>query len=227
MLGSPIAVPETKPSADGTIQTGGHRKILPTAGLGVVPRYLAPEILTTGQYSLKSDSYSFAIILHEMLTLSKPYAAYQPGQHMIRVCIRGGRPNLPLYHFPKTLENLLHKGWKHNWNKRITVSTMCKVLANSKFTQPSTDSNGRRPSTRGMPPTSTSARPRRGRKPQRNRSMTVEQQTQGRSQSTKATKKTPLRAKSASLIKSITRNSVGRVPSFGKERLASAFRQSQ
>ena len=153
---------------DGPTQTGGHRKVLPTATLGIVPRYLAPEILTTGQFSLKSDSYSLAIVLHEMFTLSPPYEAYKPGQHMIKVCIQGKRPNLQLYQFPKTLENLLYRGWRHNWNKRISVCTMKKVLTNVKFTGSSNGSDGGRarapPSTRGMPPT-TSARLRRGRRP--------------------------------------------------------------
>jgi Protein tyrosine and serine/threonine kinase len=161
---------------DGTTQTGGHRKILPTAALGVVPRYLAPEILTTGEFDLKSDSYSFAVILYELFTLQKPYAAYQPGQHMIKVCIQGKRPNLHLYQFPKPLVNLVHRGWRHNGSKRISVSTMRQVLANSQFNRdnPSATSGGDRPpppTTRGMPPATVSSQPRRGRRPQRNRSM--------------------------------------------------------
>lgn len=143
LLGSTVVIPPFKtakaaitPGDDqrtGHCQTGEHRKVLPTAALGVVPRYLAPEVVTKGQYSLKSDSYSFCLVFYEMLTLSLPYAGYRPGQHMIKVCIQGKRPNLNLYQFPKALENLLHKGWRHNWNKRIGVGTMKQVLSNDEL----------------------------------------------------------------------------------------------
>lgn len=171
------ATSETE-AQEGIADTGSHRKMLPTAPLGVVPRYLAPEILTTGQCNLKSDSYSFAVILYELFTLQKPYAAFQPGQHMIKVCIQGKRPNLHLYHFPKALESLLHKGWRHNWGKRISVSTMHQVLANVEFSR-SSDKQQQQPppTTRGMPPSAmVGSKPRRGRRPERNRSMMSGQQ---------------------------------------------------
>ena len=38
------------------------------------PRYMAPECLMIGEnYNLKADIYSFAIILWEMLSASRPY----------------------------------------------------------------------------------------------------------------------------------------------------------
>ncbi len=38
------------------------------------PRYMSPECLTLGEsYNMKADIYSFAIILWEMLSASRPY----------------------------------------------------------------------------------------------------------------------------------------------------------
>ncbi|CAB9520293.1 protein kinase kinase kinase [Seminavis robusta] len=145
MLGSPVetaAAPAaaTQPEASGTSQMGNHRKVLMTATTraGVVPRYMAPELVTRGTFRLQSDSYSFALILFEMLTLSKPFATLKPGQHLIQVCIQGKRPNLTLYQFPTALDNLLQKGWKHNYSKRLKVSVMKQVMANMTFRREST-----------------------------------------------------------------------------------------
>jgi hypothetical protein len=84
--------------------------------------------VTLGHYSLKSPSYSFAMIFFEMLTLSKPFATFHPGQHLVKVCIQGKRPNLAIYQFPIALENLLTGAWKHSLHKRLSIPTMAQVL---------------------------------------------------------------------------------------------------
>ena len=124
-------------------KVGGLRKVVPTAGLGVVPRYMSPEVVVNAQYSFKSDSYSFAMVLFEMLTLSKPYASYQPGQHLVKVCMEARRPNLTLYRFPKALESLIRRAWKHDWNDRVSVTTILKVLRNAKFAPPLSSAKGK------------------------------------------------------------------------------------
>jgi Protein tyrosine and serine/threonine kinase/Protein kinase domain len=139
MLGSPVVADAASQSATtiAVSQMGSHRKVLPLANIGIVPRYLAPELVTKGTYNLQSDSYSFSLILFEMMTLSKPFSALKPGQHLIQVCMEGKRPNLTLYRFPPALENLLKQGWKHNHRKRLKISIMKQVVSSMSFSSSS------------------------------------------------------------------------------------------
>ena len=139
MLGTPIVLTNNAnmmaPNTNNNQQssTGAFRTIIPTLSMGTVPRYLAPELVCQGRYCLKSDAYSFALVFFEMLSLSLPYASYQPGQHFIKVCVQGKRPNISLYRLPPALENLIQQGWKHNYNKRLSIATMKQVLTNVRF----------------------------------------------------------------------------------------------
>ena len=111
-----------------------HRQVLSWVNMDTVPRYLPPEFVTKGEYFLESDSYSFALILYEMLTLSKPFIALKPGQHLVQVCMEGKRPNLTLYKLPPLLEHLLRQGWEHDHKKRLKVATMKQLLSATSFT---------------------------------------------------------------------------------------------
>lgn len=49
------------------------------------PRYMSPECLTLGDsYNMKADIYSFAIILWEMLSASRPYAFVRRRDQLIQ-----------------------------------------------------------------------------------------------------------------------------------------------
>ncbi|KAF6265332.1 hypothetical protein COO60DRAFT_1623953 [Scenedesmus sp. NREL 46B-D3] len=57
------------------------------------PRWLAPEMITQNRLSTASDVYSYAIIMHEMLTWQMPFHDLSKEQVVLRV-ISGGRPEL-------------------------------------------------------------------------------------------------------------------------------------
>ena len=49
------------------------------------PRYMAPECLVLSEaYNMKADVYSFAIILWEMLSASRPYAFVKSREQLIQ-----------------------------------------------------------------------------------------------------------------------------------------------
>ncbi len=49
------------------------------------PRYMSPECLTLGEsYNMKADIYSFAIILWEMLSASRPYAFVRSRDQLVQ-----------------------------------------------------------------------------------------------------------------------------------------------
>lgn len=48
------------------------------------PRYMAPECLSGDSYNMKADVYSFAIVLWEMLSASRPYAFVKSLEQLIQ-----------------------------------------------------------------------------------------------------------------------------------------------
>jgi len=133
-------------------QQSEHPLFRMTPGCWRVFRYMAPELLTTihpkprsmknavadghreqqqqpspPAYSFKVDSYSFAMICFEMLTLSQPFASFnnKPGQHLVKVCLQPSktslRPHLEVYHFPSVLRRLLVQAWHQDASKRLSM----------------------------------------------------------------------------------------------------------
>ena len=92
-----------------------------------VPRYVAPEVVLDGtNYSIKSDSYSWALVVYELLTLSKPYGIHRAGQHLTKVCIEGQRPQISL--LPKEWRHILNQCWRHTAEKRRSMSGAIEAL---------------------------------------------------------------------------------------------------
>ncbi|CAB9508044.1 Protein kinase [Seminavis robusta] len=115
-----------------------------TPGQGVY-RYMAPELLTTIHpsdedstpasrknlpYGYKVDSYSWAMICFELLTLSTPFAVMKAGQHLRQVCLHrpGARPHLELLGLPQHLEHLLQRSWHDHPERRPAMSKIDETL---------------------------------------------------------------------------------------------------
>ncbi len=84
-----------------------------TAKMGS-PRYMAPEIARGEAYNLKSEVYTVCLLVHEVLTLQKPYDELAPEDHskLVHFDLPGYRP--PIYsewEWPAELEEVLHLGW--------------------------------------------------------------------------------------------------------------------
>ncbi|CAB9500740.1 oncogene serine/threonine-protein kinase mos [Seminavis robusta] len=99
---------------------------------GGVPRYVAPEVVLQQPgapwLTPKADVYSFSLVLFELLTLSQPYITFKSGQHRMKVCVHGQRPNLSVYKMPQKLENLFLRTWRKTAWKRLDMTDVLQSM---------------------------------------------------------------------------------------------------
>lgn len=84
-----------------------------TARMGS-PRYMAPEIARGEAYNLRSEVYTVCLLVHEVLTLRKPYDELPPEDHgrLVHFERPGYRPPLPgHWNWPADLNEMLSRGW--------------------------------------------------------------------------------------------------------------------
>lgn len=110
-----------------------NRKLMPAAEHGIVPRYMAPEVVTQGKYTLKCDVYSFSMVAYHILTLSTPFPKIQPGQHLLKVCFEAKRPSLGTTGIPKNLQALLSRSWRHDPHERLSMTGVMKGIRSLNF----------------------------------------------------------------------------------------------
>jgi len=84
-----------------------------TAKMGS-PRYMAPEIARGEPYNLRSEVYTVCLLIHEVLTLQKPYDELAPEDHgkLVHFDLPGYRPPVfSEWNWPTELEEVLQSGW--------------------------------------------------------------------------------------------------------------------
>jgi serine/threonine protein kinase len=84
-----------------------------TAKMGS-PRYMAPEIARGEPYNLRSEVYTVCLLVHEVLTLQKPYDELAPENHskLVHFDLPGYRPPVfSSWGWPTELQDVLHRGW--------------------------------------------------------------------------------------------------------------------
>ncbi|KAL7528371.1 hypothetical protein ACHAXR_004481 [Thalassiosira sp. AJA248-18] len=75
------------------------------------PRYMAPECLRGGQYNMKADVFTFAIVLWEMLSGETPYSfARTRNQLCFHVCQERGRPEID-DSWPSNIKSMLRSSF--------------------------------------------------------------------------------------------------------------------
>ena len=100
--------------------------IFEMSGVGT-RRYMAPEIVTIGQYNQKADVYSWSMVFYEILTCIKPYVTYSTEDHTTHVCYNNERPILPLS-FPYWMHMILQKAWDENISTRSSIYDVGRQL---------------------------------------------------------------------------------------------------
>jgi len=91
-------------------------------------RYMAPEVANAEPYNATCDSYSFSILLWEILALKTPYENYTP--KTLRSKVYNGPHKRPIIDasWPDSIRACLEQGWSSDLHSRSSMQQICKVL---------------------------------------------------------------------------------------------------
>ncbi|CAB9501824.1 Probable LIM domain-containing serine/threonine-protein kinase DDB [Seminavis robusta] len=87
------------------------------------PRYQANEVLKKQPYNMKAESYSLAMLLWEITSLTKPFACLDENEVKQSVTQINYRPGIPRS-WPRALRRLVAKGWSKRMTQRPTMAEM-------------------------------------------------------------------------------------------------------
>lgn len=92
------------------------------------PRYMAPEVANSKPYNATCDSYSFAILLWEMMSLKTPYQMYTPASLREKV-YNGAHKRPPINEeWPVPVKLLLSGAWAPDLHDRSTMGAIVTIL---------------------------------------------------------------------------------------------------
>jgi serine/threonine protein kinase len=92
------------------------------------PRYMAPEVANSKPYNATCDSYSFAILLWEMMALKKPYEMYTPKSLREKV-YNGAHKRPPINEeWSVPVKLLLKRGWAADLHERSSMGAIVMIL---------------------------------------------------------------------------------------------------
>ena len=91
--------------------------------------FLAPEAFRSTPITQSVDVYSFGIMLHEIVSLEKPWSGYEPFQITVAVAVEGKRPRIPITKLvPKSVWSLVKSCWSQDPNQRPVALEACVTL---------------------------------------------------------------------------------------------------
>eukprot|EP01147_Barroeca_monosierra_P004096 gene4096-6491_t len=99
------------------------------AALGTTPRWAAPEVLESNTFVLRSDVYSFGMVVFEVLTRTIPFAEIRFNNAVEKKVLAGGRPEIP-DHADIFLTKLMRDCWQQHHAARPTFQTIFRQLRN-------------------------------------------------------------------------------------------------
>jgi len=101
-------------------------------------RYMSPENLQMKPYNLKTDIYSWAMIMWNILALEPPFALYTEQMIMDRVCSRGYRPKI-FSTWSARMSKTIRLSWSANINERPSFAEISAELAEERTETDSTN----------------------------------------------------------------------------------------
>jgi len=90
-------------------------------------RYMSPENLQGKPYNLKTDVYSWAMIMWNILALEPPFALYTEQMIIDRVCNRGYRPKI-FSTWSARMSKSIRLSWSANYEERPSFSEISAEL---------------------------------------------------------------------------------------------------
>jgi len=90
-------------------------------------KWMAPEAIEQRQYSKATDSFSFGVVIWEIITLQEPWAELNTVEAAILIVTQNAR--LPLPETSEWLKSLMELCWKKNPEERPTFENMCELIA--------------------------------------------------------------------------------------------------
>ena len=82
------------------------------------PRYMAPEVLNLGPYNLKSDVYTFSIVVWEILSNETPYMFVRKRTQLINYIVNeNGRPKIDST-WPMPIQGMLETSFDSDLGRR-------------------------------------------------------------------------------------------------------------
>jgi serine/threonine protein kinase len=105
---------------------GNEEEVFEMSGVGTL-RYMAPEIVMGTGYNLKADVYSFSIVMHEMISLSKPFDLYNLDMYRLLVCEEDERPRLNSA-WPHEIQAIFPAMWAKDPSLRPTIQDVHQQL---------------------------------------------------------------------------------------------------
>merc|ERR1712151_1299026 len=91
-------------------------------------RYMAPEVIRKEKYNFKVDMFSFAVLLWEIMSLSKPYDGLSGPQVKEFITVFGDRLNIP-WSWPKGIKQVVKQGWSKRVEDRPTMGEAQSMLS--------------------------------------------------------------------------------------------------
>ena len=102
-----------------------------TSQTGTV-RFMAPEVALAKPYNEKSEVYSFAILLYQVIEQKLPFAGKGPSfmEHNV-FTEKAWRPSIDLSLWPFGLASLVTRCWSHDLDSRPSMSEVAMALENA------------------------------------------------------------------------------------------------
>jgi len=91
-------------------------------------RYMSPECGLGEKYNRKTDVYSFAILLHHMLSLEIPFCDLDMFEVKRKVMQKGHRPKIHMT-WPKGIRELFKASWCRDISERMDMLTVHSTLS--------------------------------------------------------------------------------------------------
>ncbi|XP_072014449.1 uncharacterized protein [Amphiura filiformis] len=90
--------------------------------------WMAPEVIREEKHSATSDTYSWAVIVWELLTGEEPFAGKTGGLICWKVTNQHSRLEIPI-HCTGELRRIIAKSWDHDRRQRPTIGQIIDVIS--------------------------------------------------------------------------------------------------